>query len=196
MEVRLENLIEKIKSEGVDAANKEAAQIVADAKKEAAAIIAKAQQEAGAIRVQAQQEARQMQANAENSIGQAARDTVLKLKGEIAGLFDRALNAGVTAAFDAAFMKDLITKVVTAMAQGKSVEVVMADIDSDKLLAQVQAALKDTVKGGVTLKLDKRMPYGFQVGLKDQNVYYDFSDESIMESMKLFLNQRLKELLK
>jgi V/A-type H+-transporting ATPase subunit E len=196
MEVRLENLIEKIKSEGVDAANKEAAQIVTGAKKEAAAIIAQAQQEAGVIRSQAQRDAQQMQANAESSIGQAARDTVLKLKGEISGLFERALNARVGAEFDASFMKELITKVVQTLAQGKSVEVVAADVDSDKLLAQIQAALKDTVKGGVNLRLDKRMPYGFQVGLKDQNVYYDFSDESIMESMKLFLNQRLKELLK
>jgi len=179
----------------VDSANKESARIVANAQKEADAIVAKARTQADMIRSDAQAEAGKMQANAEASIKQAARDAVLKLKEQITGMFDGVLRRESAAAFDVGFMKNLIVKVVETMAQGKPVEVLAGNVDIEELRKQVLAGLKGDLKNTVTIKLDKRIDYGFRIGMKGQEVYYDFTDESILESLKLFLNQKLKELL-
>jgi vacuolar-type H+-ATPase subunit E/Vma4 len=47
----------------------------------------------------------------------------------------------------------------------------------------------------VELKVNNRIARGFRIGMKDRDVYYDLTDESIVEQMKEFLNPALGKLL-
>lgn len=191
MEVRLENLIEKIKSEGVDTANKQADDIVVKAKADAAKIIEAAKSEALTIKDNAEKEAEDFKANAEASVKQASRDTVLSLKDKIKSLFDAVLSKQVGAAFDEAFMKDLIVKIVENWSQGKDVSVLAGAIDVEKLKGMVVSELKKDME----IKLDNKITNGFRIGIKGEDLTYDFTDESVLEALKLFLNPKLAELL-
>jgi V/A-type H+-transporting ATPase subunit E len=57
MDIQLQELLDKIRSEGLDAAQKESARIVAEAEARKAAILAEAEREAKALRSQAEAEA-------------------------------------------------------------------------------------------------------------------------------------------
>ncbi len=195
MEVKLENLIEKIKSEGVEGAQRESNEIIEKAKKEADAIIANAKKQAEEIVAKAEIKAKQFQQNSELAIQQAARDGELLFKGKINDLFDSVFKREVKAALTPDFMKEMILKIVDAWKSGSEVEVVVREEDKQKLQDLLFSSLREDVKKGVSFKVSSDIAGGFKIGIKDENVYYDFTDESIADVLKSFLNPRLNEIL-
>ena len=194
MEVKLENLIEKIKSEGVMGAQKESDEIVNKAKKEAEEIVANAKKEAEEIVSKGEAKAQQFQANAELAIQQAARDGELLFKSRITELFDRVFKRSVQTTVSPEFMKEMILKIVDEWKKGQA-EITVSDQEKDKLQHVLFSGLQEEVKKGISLKPSSNISGGFQIGIKDENVYYDFSDESLADILKSFLNPRLNEIL-
>ncbi len=195
MEVKLENLIKKIKEEGVGVAEKKAAEILENARKEADKILKDGEKDAEKIREEAKKDAEKMKANAEASIQQAARDTLLSLKKEIRKMFDRLLVQKIDESMDEKLLRDLIVKLVETWAKGKEITVLAGKVDVDKLTSLVMKELKAEAKKGVDIKLDKKMSKGFRFGLKDSDLTYDFTDEALMEALSYFLSPKLTELL-
>lgn len=193
MEVRLENLIEKIKSEGVETANKQAEEILSKAKTDAAQILEAAKKEAESIKTQAEQTAADFTKNAEGSIAQASRDTILVLKDKVKAIFDAILQAKVAEALDENMLKDSIMKIVSAWAEGKDIAVDVAGVDADKLKSMLVSELKG--KSEVEVKLDNRFTSGFKLSTKGNDISYDISDEAIVDALKLFVNPKLAQLL-
>lgn len=196
MNVKLDSLIEKIKADGVDAANKQAEEIVSAAKKEADDIIKKAKEKAEQFKKSAESDSQAYQKNAEVAINQAARDTILVLKEKITAILEQALLTDVDAAMDKSFTQDLIVKIAEVWVKDGDVQVLANDVDIDALTAQLKSALSKSVKNTVEVKLDKKISHGFRIGKKGENMYYDFTDESILEALKVFLNPKLAEILK
>lgn len=196
MNVKLDSLIEKIKADGVDAANKQAEEIVSAAKKQAEDIVKKAKEQAEQFNAKAATEAEAYKKNAEVAINQAARDTVLVLKEKITKMLDQALLADVDAAMDKKFLQDLIVKIAEVWAKDGDVSVLANGVDVDALTAQLKAALNKSIKNTVEVKLDKKITHGFRIGKKDENLFYDFTDESVLEALRVFLNPKLAEILK
>ena len=98
MAEELQQLLEKIQRDGVDKANAEAAAIVAKAKAEADALVKKAQEDAAAAEAKGKADAEAYAARARETIAQAARDTVLKVKDDVTKLLTKLLAQDVTAA--------------------------------------------------------------------------------------------------
>jgi len=195
MESKLEHLIEKIKSDGIEEAKKSAAEIINAAKKEADGIIKKANTDSEQIIADAGKEADKLKTNAESALKQASRDTVLVTKEKLLKLFGTAFNKELGQALLPEFIKELIMKIVDSWGKDKNLEVLVSDKDlkqlQDLVFAQGRASLKDTV----TIKVDRGISRGFRVGLKDDDVYYDFTDESIAEFLGEFLNPGIREIL-
>ena len=91
MAEELQQLLEKIQRDGVDKANAEAAAIVAKAKAEADALVKKAQEAAAAAEAKGKADADAYAARARETIAQAARDTVLKVKDDVTKLLTKLL---------------------------------------------------------------------------------------------------------
>lgn len=194
MEVKLDSLIEKIKSEGVEGAQKESSEIIEKAKKEAADIVAQAKKEAEDIEAKAQAKAQQFQSNSELAIQQAARDGELLFKSKITDLFDSVFKRETNATLKPDFMKDMILKIVDQW-EGSAVDVTVNEADLAQLEAVLMDGLSDDVKKGITIKPSSNVAGGFRIGVKDENVYYDFTDDSLAAILKSFLNPKLNEIL-
>ncbi|MBN1479457.1 hypothetical protein JXA70_04215 [candidate division KSB1 bacterium] len=194
MEVKLDSLIEKIKSEGVESAQKESNEIIEKARQEAAVIVAKANKEAEDMKTKAEAKAKSFQANAELAIQQAARDGELLFKSKITHLFDAVFKRKVKSTLTPEFMKEMILKIVDEW-KGAAVAITVNDADRDKLEQVLFAGLAEDVKKGLTIKPSSNVSGGFQIGVKDENVYYDFTDESVAAILKSFLNPKLNEIL-
>ena len=196
MNVKLDSLIEKIKADGVDAAKKQAEEIIATANKDADEIIKKAKDKAAQYEKNAESEAKSYQKNAEIAIKQAARDTVLVLKEKITAILEQALLMDIDKTMNKDFLKDLIVKVAGVWAKDGDVEVLVNGMDVDALMAELKSALGNSVKSTIEVKLDRKISKGFRIGKKGDNLFYDFTDESILEALRVFLNPKLAEILK
>ena len=88
MDVQLQELIDKIKKDGVASAENEAAKIVAEAEKNAEKIIADAQEKAAEIVKNAKAETERMEKASEEAIVQAGRNMLLSFKESIISELD------------------------------------------------------------------------------------------------------------
>jgi len=195
MEVKLENLIEKLKKEGVDAAQKESDKIVNKAQKDADQIIADAQKKASKILEDAKQQTEKFKTNTELALNQAARDSELLLKQNVTELFDRVFKQAVSENLKPDFLQKIILKIIEQWGKDKSIEVILNAQDKKHLEKLLFAGVRKSLKKTVTLKPSSEISHGFQIGLKGEDVYFDFSDESLAELLKLHLNPRIKEIL-
>ncbi len=194
-EVKLDNLIEKLRQEGVENAQQKADEIINNAKKEADQIVKDAEKKADDIVSKGEQKAQQFQQNAELAVKQAERDGELLFKNRINDIFDRVFKRDVGQALDAEVMKDMILKVVDKWTDKPEVEVKVSKDDKKKLEKVLFSSLKKDVKEGIEIKVGQDISNGFRIGMKNENVYYDFTDESIAAIMKSNLNPRLKQIL-
>ena len=143
----------------------------------------------------AEKKAEKFKTGAEAGVRQASRDMILVIKEKITGLFDRILKTKVEQALSPDFIKMLILKLAESMQAGEAIEIISGKADQGKLQEFLQAGLKDELKNEVEIKVDKRITKGFRIGIKDQSAYYDFTDESIVSSLKEFLNPAIAKLL-
>jgi len=195
MDVKLENLIERIKKEGIEGAQQMSDEIVEKAKGEADSIIDHAKKEAEKIVEEGRQQATQFQENAELALRQAARDCELLLRGKFTELFERVFKKEVSKSMTPDFLKDLILKIVDKWSDDVNAEIILSKKDRKQLEDLLFSSLKDELKDSITIKVSSDISRGFRFGLKGEDLYYDFSDESIAEMLRTFLNPRLKQIL-
>jgi len=195
MEVQLGSLIEKLKKEGVEEAQKQSDAILRKAEKDAASILEKADKEAETRLQKADAQTNQFQKNAELAVKQAVRDAELQLKSRIQALFGQALKHKVSETMDAAFLKQLIMKMIENWKPGKDIEVTISQKDKKQLEKVLFSSLKSELKNTLVLKVSPEIADGFRIGLKDGDVYYDFSDETVADLLKQYLNPKIKEIL-
>ncbi len=197
MDIKLESLIAKSKKDGIEEAKKTSAEIIEKAKGEAEAIIKQAQAQAQNAKAKAEASALKSESNAKASLKQAARDLILALKGELTTLFERILKDNAGQALSPDFMKELIAKIVDKWSakEGAVKEVLVNKADKEKLEKLLLESLKKEAKTTIEIKTNKDIDKGFRIGIKGENFYYDFTDQSILEALKQFLNPALRTIL-
>ena len=186
----LDALLDKIRSEGVETAKREAAEIVAKAKDEAAGIVTKAKDAAAAETARAKADAERFAAGAEATIRQAARDVLLKLGQDVSALLERTLGGAVdeTLAKDDVVGKLAEEAVATYLKTGEAT-VVCAPGLAEALKARLAK------RGTVTVVTDAQMGTGFKVRLDGGRVEHDFSGEAVREALAALLRPQLAKLL-
>ena len=196
MDVRLEDLIAKIKQEGVDAAQKQADDIVVRAKRQAQELIEEANKEARQIAQKAKNEAARFEQTAQNAVQQAARDTTLTVKEEIKKIFERILKQKVDEKLSLDTLKDIIVSFAQNIAKGKAIDVLVSPDNQKQLNNMITKEIKGELKKGITIKPDPRIKKGIRVGIEGDEAYYDITDEGISEFLKQFLSPQLSKLIK
>jgi len=194
MEIKLDNLIEKLKQDGIAAGQRAADEIVKKAESNATEIVATAQQEAQKIIEDARQAATRLQTNAETAIRQAARDTVLTTKEQLQKLLDRVLKKEIAQTLTPDFLKELILTVIKANAGGE-LQFSLSEKDAAKLQDFLLKATRDSLREPVAFRVERGLASGFRVSRKGTDVCYDFTDQSIADLLKEFLNPGLRAIL-
>ena len=199
MDVQLNELIDKIKKDGVAAADKSASELIAQAKKDAEKIIADAKEEAEKIIKAAEEDRVRKEKAGEAAIRQASRNLVLSFRDSIT----RELSAIVNAETEKAYSSDLLTKLIpdavkawVSKTEAEDVSVLLNEKDLKALESNLKAALKAEISKGLTLKVDNSINSGFRVGVKDGAAFYDFSAEAVAELFSAYLNPRVAAIMK
>ncbi|MDR1787989.1 MAG: V-type ATP synthase subunit E [Treponema sp.] len=198
MEIQLQELIDKIKREGIETASQEAAALRARAEAEAKRIVEAAKKEAADITAQAKQDAARFEKAGQAALAQASRNLVLAFKGEIDALLARIAARETAAAYDAGVLKAALPDILKnwAAKDQNDLAVLLPAKDAAALEAWFTSALAAELKKGVTLKADRSLGAGFRIAERDGSAYYDFSAEAAAELLSAYLNPQLAAILK
>lgn len=196
MDIKLESLIEKIKKEGIEQAELEAKSILEKAKTKEKEIIESANKQAARIVEESKKEVESLQKNGETSLKQAARNVVLLVKEELTLIFDKILKQELESSLTPEFLGQILTKIIQewSQQQDKNLEILVSPEDKDKLGQLLLAKFKEKAEKS-EIKISQSIRKGFQVGIKGQDIYYDFSDEGLVEALATFLNPFLTALI-
>jgi V/A-type H+-transporting ATPase subunit E len=198
MEIQLQELIDKIKKDGIESTSKETARLKQEAEAEAHRIVEAAKKEAADIISQSKVDAERFEKVSISSIEQASRNLMLAFKAEIQGLLDKISAEAVSSAYSADVVKAVLPELIKnwAAKNTDSLSVILSEGDLKKLDDSFKAKLASTLKGGVELKTEKNIRGGFLIAEKDGSAFYDFSAEAVADMLSSYLNPKMAEILK
>ncbi|MBU1080857.1 MAG: V-type ATP synthase subunit E [Spirochaetes bacterium] len=193
MDIRVQELLEKIKRDGIESAEAAAAKILSDADAKREAIVAAAEKEAKAIVAKAASDAVRAEESGRAALVQASRDLILAFKGEMELVLAGIVRAEVDAAFDADTVKKTLPAILEAWSKDGRDDLTVLLPAKD--LASLEAFFKDklgaALKKGLELKPLKESKAGFRIAEKGGAAYYDFSAEAVAGMLGAYLNTRL-----
>lgn len=199
MEIQLQELIDQIKKDGVDAAEAEATSIVDCAKAEAEKIIADAKAQAEKILADAKTENERMVKSSDDAIRQSGRNLLISFRESVT----KELNAIVGDAVNAVYSADSLTKLVADVVEGwaknpdaEDITVILNTEDVKALEEAALASLKDKISKGITLKANDNFDGGFRISVNNGAAYYDYSAEAVVDMMSNYLSPKVTKLLK
>lgn len=198
MDVQLQELIDKIKKDGVASAEAEAKKIVEAAEKRADEIVAAAQSKADDIVKNGKAETARMEKASQEAITQAGRNMLLSFKDSLVKELDGLIQADVAGA-ESDVMAKLVPETVKAWAKNSDaseLSVLLSEKDLKALEKSLTAELKAEIEKGLEIKPDKTLAAGFRIGVKNGAAYYDYSAESLAEMFGAYLNPRVAALMK
>ena len=187
----LQSLLEKINRDGVQKAQAQADQIVADAKAKADAIVKAAESSAATAKADADKAAAAYAERAKETIRQAARDIVLDAKKSVDALLVKLLAENVGRALsDPATVQKLVADAVVEFAAKGDVDVALAPKVASALAASLSA------KGNFKVVTDETLDTGFTVKVDGGRVEHSYTGEVIAEELAKRLRPDLAELVK
>ncbi|MDR2731020.1 MAG: V-type ATP synthase subunit E [Treponema sp.] len=197
MDIQVQELIDKIKKDGIETASAEALRIKAEAEAEAGRIIDNAKKEADDIIVRAKQDAERSEKAGIAALQQASRNLVLAFKEEIQVLLDSLVLRQVSANYNDEVLKAALPEILKTWAvKGENtLSVILNGSDLEKIRGFFNEKLNLELSRGVELKSSRSLKSGFHISNKEGSVYYDFSAEAVAALLSAYLNPKLAEIL-
>ncbi|ACH94358.1 V-type ATP synthase subunit E [Borrelia recurrentis] len=196
MQFEVKDLINKIKKDGLDEAERLASEIILNAKQEAEAIILKAESEAKELKIKAEKEAYDYKRYSLEASRQAFRDLVIGTENSIKSLFKSALKDSVSSVYDSNFLRELIIRVLDVWGKDDKIDIMLNESDIDNLSSILKTSIRNKFGAEIEIKPFKGINKGFKVQQRDGSLYYDFTSEAIADILFEYLNPRFKEIIK
>lgn len=199
MDTQVEELIDRIKRDGVAAAEDSASKTISEAQKEAEKIISNAKAEADKIIRQAKDETERLQKSGEDAIRQAGRNLLIAFRDSIQKELSTLVNGEVSSVYSKDMLVKLVPEVIKEWVKNTSAEdvsVLLNEKDLKQVEDGLKAALKAEISKGLTLGVDNSVAAGFRIGVKDGAAFYDYSADSVAELFSSYLNPRIAKLMK
>jgi len=211
----VQELINRLRDDGVKAGREQADQVLQDAQVQAAKIVAQAKAEAAEMLEKARAEIETERTAAQESLRVAIRDTVLKMGAELKAAFASHVKRLVSVeARDVKFLRQLIGSVAGLAAGDKAcgeqpVEILLpgnlfeTDEKGTRLTAEGQDNMRRLVLGisgemlreGVDLSPSESVGGGIRIRLVDEDLEIDLSDTAISELLLQYILPRYRAIV-
>ena len=195
---KLQELTEKLYSEGLSKGQQEAERLVSEAEQKAAALVAEAEQKAAAIVKAAEQKAAELKKNNETEVMLATRQVVAALKENIANLVvAKTTEPAVKAAMvDVEFVKEMLLGIARSW-NGERVELsaILPAEQKAKFEAEAEDAAKALLAAGIEVGYSERVKSGFKVAPKDGGYYISFTEEDFNALLAEYMKEKITKML-
>ena len=192
---KIQELTDKIRREGVEKGQEEAAQIIAQAKEQAAKIVADAKVQAEAIAAQAKKASTELDQNTKSELKLYMGQAINALKSEITNIVsDKVVAQSVKKLTDD---KDFLGKFTVALATewAKQGDIVISTADAESLKTYFAREAKALLDKGVKIEKVNGRQVLFTVEPADGSYRVDFGKEELEGYFKNFLRPQLIEML-
>jgi V/A-type H+-transporting ATPase subunit E len=198
MELQVQELLERIKTEGVDTAKKEAQAILDAAKTKADSIVASAEAKAAELdaatklKIEAQENASRL------ALVQASRDSILALREKVELFMREAIKRSSDELFSSAFLEKILPDILAQMVRGteKDLSVLLPEKSLKALDSALAARLSAELGKKVLFKPFAGVDAGFYISVEGSSLRYDFSADAVAEILASRVNARLGECVK
>lgn len=205
----VQELIDRLKSEGVEEGQQAAESLLSEAKKQAATIVDAARTEADELVKAAQLQVEQLETNGKRALTLASRDTSLQLKEqlqhEFRGWVRRLVSEQLTAPdFLAELIRNMASQAIAARGdkpgngdstQADQVIISVAGEGAESIDTFIKQQAADMLRQGIRLEADHSLSHGFRVQLADQEIEIDFTDEAVTAALMRFLAPKFRQLI-
>ncbi len=204
----VQELIDRIRDEGVQAARDEADRLLSEARASAATIVAEAKVEAAEMKKAAEEEIETERTAAIEALRIAARDTGQQLRTAVFSAFEEHVRRLVTdVTTDGSVLRDLIMvlagRAASDVIQGEDAEILIPADLSAEASAELEAFLRNAatalsgqvLRQGIELIPSGEVKGGARVRLVGEDVEVDLSDEALSEMMLGLLLPRYRAIL-
>ena len=181
MAEEIQYLIDQIQKEGVDKAQSEAEKIISDAQSEAEKKL-----------LLADDEAKSLENKSIKAIEQAARDLLITLGQSCEKVVLSTLNGCISKELKSDYLKTLIEKIIVN--QNESLSVLLNKSDVDNLIHFASDAAKEN-SIEVDISEDSSILSGFKIQFKNNQVFLDYTNESLSNSLSEFLRPELAKIV-
>ena len=195
METKIQELTEKLYSEGVEKGEKEAQRLIEEAQNRRKTMVDGAQEEAKEIISKAHKQADDLKKNTEAELKLYAAQAVEALKSEVTNLItDKLAGSGVKTAFDQPdFMQKIIVKLVSEWPKNEQLTIGTEDAKALKTYFETHA--KEFLNKGVAIEQVNGKKHSFTIAPADGTYKINFGEEEFVEYFKEFLRPQLIGLL-
>jgi V/A-type H+-transporting ATPase subunit E len=195
MDTQLQELIETIKAEGVQSAEKQAEQIVSAAEAKAREITENARKQAASIVEEARSDRARQEAAGREAVKQAARDIVLSVQAQLTAIFREVIEGATGETMDEAVLEQAVVAVVGAWAEGNDqpIDVLLSEGDLKRLESSLRNKLAEKLASGTEIKGSHAVKGGFRIASRDGGVYYDFTTDAVAAAISTYLAPHLAE---
>jgi V/A-type H+-transporting ATPase subunit E len=208
----VEDLIRRVRDEGVGQAKEESRKLLDDARAEAARIVAEATAEAEEAKQEARAEIEDNNQAAMAALHMAARDTVLDLVARVSQGFENHVRRLVsTATMDEDLVRTIVLtfagKAAQEITKDKELEIMVSralfdkgsEADErlrDRAKEQILSISGEMLREGVELIAADDMHGGARVRIVGESLEIDLSDDAISELLLRFMQPRFVSILK
>ncbi|MGM9748778.1 MAG: hypothetical protein ACI3ZN_08240 [Candidatus Cryptobacteroides sp.] len=199
MQNKLQELTDKLYSEGLSKGKQEGEQIVAKANAQAEEIISKAKEEAAAILKAAEKEAAELKMKTSNDVRMAANQSIEATRQDIENLVITKISSD--AVKNALTSEDFVKEVILAVAknfnaqEAVDLEVVLPESLKKGLEPFIQKELKAALGSEVKAEFSKKIAGGFTIGPKNGGYFISFTDETFKSLLSEYLRPATKKIL-
>ncbi len=196
-DVQLKELIETIHRDGVDKSRQESESLMKQAKEQADEIIAAAKAKAETLLAEARHEKERMEHSGRESLRQASRDLLLRVRKQLETLFSALLKEKTEATLGDKEITTAITAMISNWTPGNQdkIELLLPPKQFESMAKALKKAFAEKIAAGIEIKAAPDLTNGFRVAEKDGQSYYDFSAESVAESLSIFLNPAMNQIV-
>lgn len=196
MDIRLQELLDKIRKDGIDAAESDAAKLLAEAEEKRKDILADAEKEAKALLEKAKADAVRFEEAGKAALEQASRNLVISFRTEISSVLADIVRTDTEKAFTGSTLEAAIPAVLAAWKDKGTddLAVLLPPGELAKLEGSLKKKLEAELKKGVELRPFPGIKAGFRIAEKDGSAYYDFSADAFAEMLSQYLNSRLAQI--
>lgn len=189
----LDQLIKSLKTEAIDAAEKEAAKILHEATLKAQASLDKAKKKKSQIIADAETEAEAIVRKGEAAIQQAGRDLTLSLQDDLLQLFRSALEIEITKEFTPELVKSVIISMIENVGSGVEIKLPIETIRElgDFISSQIKSTGDNILFGQ-----DDSLVSGMKIKETGEGWYYHITPETIAEALQPCLTDYWISILK
>ena len=189
MEIQLQELIEQIKKDGVEAAESQAEAILTAAKDEAEKIISEAKAQAEKLVLDAKAENEKTVKSGEDALRQAGRNLLISFRESVTKELKAILGESVSSVYSSDALAGLIVNLVEGFKNNAGAEDITVVLNSEDL-----KKIEDTVLSG--LKANDNFDGGFRIAVNDGGAYYDYSKDAVTDMLSNYLSPKIAALMK